>query len=226
MLYFIPTPIGNKDDITLRALKLLEELKILLCEDTRTTRKLLSMYQIETKDKKLYAFTSFSSDRQLKQIQDLLIEQTEIGIVSEAGTPGLSDPGKSLIQLCNQHQLPYSILPGANALIPAVVGSGFDSSSFNFFGFLPLKKGRKKLLNQIIATPHPSFFYESVHRIEKLFWELDELHFQGKIAIAREISKKFESFSTQDFSEAWENFNAGQLPLKGEFVIGLLPDKF
>ena len=129
MLYFIPTPIGNKDDITVRAIKLFQSLEFFVCEDTRTTMKLMKMYDIPYKDKTFFSLTSFTSNNQLARYGDIL-KASDIGLVSEAGTPGLSDPGKSMIQLCNEHNIPYTVLPGANALVPAVVGAGFDTSEF------------------------------------------------------------------------------------------------
>lgn len=223
MLYFIPTPIGNKEDITLRALRLLKELPILICEDTRTTKKLLAMYDIPYQEKQFFSLTSFTHEGKVAHYLDLL-QDHEIGMLSEAGTPGLSDPWKLLIQLCQKHQLPYTILPGANALIPAVIGAAFPTSTFHYLGFLPQKKGRKTVLKTAISQPFPSFFYESVHRVEKLIAELEELEFQGKISIAREISKCFESYQTWDFEEFKKDWKK-KLIIKGEFVIGLFPEK-
>ncbi|MDR0608086.1 MAG: hypothetical protein LBG52_07270 [Candidatus Peribacteria bacterium] len=131
MLYFIPTPIGNKEDLTFRALRLFQALQIFLCEDTRTTKKLFAIYDIEYQKKQFHALTSFSDASTLNYYKKLITEN-DVAMVSEAGTPGLSDPGKSLIQLCNEAGLPYSILPGANALVPAIVGAGFDTSTFTF----------------------------------------------------------------------------------------------
>ena len=122
MLYFIPTPIGNKDDITIRAMKLFQSLEFFVCEDTRTTMKLMKMYDIDYKNKQFFSLTSFTSSGQLAKYIDIF-KISDIGLVSEAGTPGLSDPGKILIQLCNENKIPYTILPGANALIPAIVAA-------------------------------------------------------------------------------------------------------
>jgi len=135
----------------------------------------------------------------------------------------LSDPGKALIQLCNEEGLPYSILPGANALIPAVVGAGFPTNAFRFIGFLPQKNRRQTALQQAIQSDLPTFFYESVHRMEKLVTELRELNFTGRISIAREISKLFEQFRTGDLVALSLLLQKGDLPLKGEFVVGISP---
>lgn len=223
MLYFIPTPIWNREDITLRALRLLKELKYLFCEDTRTTMKLLQMYEIDFSDKQLSSLTSFTDHGKMNHYLNILKEQ-DVWIVSEAGTPWLSDPGKSLIQLCNQQNLPYAILPWANALVPAVVGAGFDTSSFIFMGFLPQKKGRQTVLKQAMESELPTFFYESVHRVEKLFSELEKLWFTGKISICRELSKMFEQQITWTLADIQELIKQKKLPIKGEFVIWLSSD--
>jgi 16S rRNA (cytidine1402-2'-O)-methyltransferase len=140
--------------------------------------KLFGMYEIDYKDKQFFSLTSFTSAGSFTKYLEIL-KTHDVGLVSEAGTPGLSDPGKSMIQLCNENQLPYSILPGANALVPAVVGAGFDTSKFTFIGFLPQKKGRQTALKAMTENKDqiPVFFYESVHRIEKLMNELKTLGF-------------------------------------------------
>ena len=224
MLYFIPTPIWNKEDISLRALRLMKELPILICEDTRTTKKLLAMYDIPYQEKQFHSLTSFTDKGKVAYYLKLMKEH-EVWMLSDAGTPGLSDPWKLLIQLCNEEHLPYTILPGANALIPAVVWAGFDTSSFRYLGFLPQKKGRQTALKDAMLSKIPTFFYESVHRMEKLISELDQLWFFGKVSIAREISKLFEEHRTYDFSELKQKFLAKELQVKGEFVVGLAPAK-
>ena len=152
--------------------------------------KLLQMYEIDFSDKQLSSLTSFTDQSKMNHYLNIL-KENDVGVVSEAGTPGLSDPGKNLVQLCNQHWLAYTALPGANALVPAIVWAGFDTSSFVFIWFLPQKKGRQTALKNAIQSEIPVFFYESVHRVEKLFRELEELWFDGKISMSREISKMF-----------------------------------
>lgn len=222
MLTFIPTPIGNKEDITLRALRLLKELKYLICEDTRTTKKLLQMYEIDYSDKEFFSLTSFTDKGKLAHYANL-IRENEVGMLSDAGTPGLSDPGKMLVQICQNEWLKYSILPGANALVPSIVAAGFDTSEFVYIGFLPQKKGRQTALKAMISRDIPTFFYESVHRMAKLIEELHEFNFDGKIAIAREVSKLFEEYQTFEFLELWDLYQAGKLVLKGEFVVWVCP---
>ncbi len=220
MLYLIPTPIGNKEDITLRALRLFKELKYIISEDTRTTKKLLGMYAIDYKDKDFLSLTSFTDKGKLTHYLNI-IKANDVGVVSEAGTPGLSDPGKSLIQLCNEYQIPFTVLPGANALVPAIVGAGFDTSEFTYLGFLPTKKGRQTKIKEIMKSEIPVFIYESVHRMEKLLEELKLNGFSGKIAIARELSKMFEQYFTGTLDEAIEMITTKKLPIKGEFVVGI-----
>ncbi len=220
MLYFIPTPIWNKDDITLRAIKLFQSLEFFVCEDKRTTMKLMGMYEIPYKEKTFFSLTSFTSDSQLARYVDIL-KASDIGLVSEAGTPWLSDPGKMMIKLCNQYQIPYTVLPGANALVPAVVAAGFDTSEFTYLGFLPTKKGRQTKIKEILASEIPVFVYESVHRIEKFLEELKLNDFHGQISIARELSKMFEQHFTWTVEESLELIKTKKLPIKGEFVVGI-----
>lgn len=220
MLYFIPTPIWNREDITLRALRLLKEIDILICEDTRTAKKLLSMYDISIVWKEFYSLTSFSSQWKLGFYAKLLSENDAV-VVSEAWTPWLSDPWKSLIKLCNENQICFSILPGANALVPSIVAAGFDTTEFTFIGFLPQKKWRQVALKKMIETKIPTFFYESVHRMPKLIEELKYLNFWWKIFIAREISKIFEQYFTWGLSECEESIKSWKINMKWEFVVGI-----
>lgn len=223
MLYIIPTPIWNREDITMRALRLFKELDIFLCEDTRTLKKLLSMYEVEYKNKKFYSLTSFTDPSKMSHYLNLLSDN-DVWLVSEAGTPWLSDPGKNIIKLCNDNDLVYTILPGANALVPAVVGSWFNTSSFVFLGFIPQKKWRQTILKNIIAKKYgemPIFFYESVHRFEKLLRELTDLWFEWKISVSREISKKFEQIINWSVYDVLELIKSKKLPIKWEFVMGL-----
>lgn len=241
MLSFIPTPIGNREDITLRALRLLREIDVFFCEDTATAKKLLNMYEISLTGKHFYALTSFTDPARMDQYIQM-IHTTNIGVMSEAGTPGLSDPGKNLIKLLRENNLPFEVLPWASALIPAVVAAYCDTSSFVYKGFLPMKKWRQTALKEIIAgcmgaekdTPQkqrkskkeelptwwqPHFFYESVHRIEKLLEELHELWFSGTILIARELSKMFEQKLMGTADELLLKVKNKELIIKWEFVV-------
>ena len=220
MLYFVPTPIGNKEDITLRAIRLLWEIKILICEDTRTAKKLLSMYDISIAWKEFYSLTSFTSQSKLWFYTKLLSDNDAI-VISEAWTPWLSDPWKSLIQICNENQISFSVLPWANALIPSIVAAWFDTTQFIFLWFLPQKKWRQTALKKAIGSDMPTFFYESVHRMPKLLQELRELNFDWKIFIAREMSKVFEQFFTGSLDECDNLVKQWKMAMKWEFVVGI-----
>lgn len=219
MLSVIPTPLGNKDDITLRALKLFNELEIFFSEDTRTTRHLFKLYDIDARTKKFYPLTSFTHETRLGWYIELL-QNNHCGLVSEAGTPGLSDPGKNLIKLCWERKVPFEVLPGANALIPAVVGSYTDTTSFTYLGFLPTKKGKETKMKEIIASKEPVFVFESVHRVEKNLLALKKLWFMGTVHIHRELSKMFEQKEYGSIDDVLEMIQKGTIPLKGEFVVG------
>jgi len=221
MLTFIPTPIGNKEDITLRALRMLREAQVLFCEDIWTTRKLLSMYEISIADKKLYSFTSHTSENSVNFYLELI--QTHVcGVVSEAGTPWLSDPWKHLIRLCREQNIPFEILPGANALVPVVVATPADTTIRSYYGFLPQKKWRQTVLKEILQSVYPVYIFESVHRIEKLLKELTLLEYTWTLLIAREISKMFEQYVHGDIAMLQDLIAQKKLPLKGEFVVGFL----
>ncbi len=222
MLSFIPTPIWNKEDITLRALRLLRELPVLFCEDIGTTRKLLNMYEISVSDKKLYSLTSHTSTNSVKFYVDIIHEQ-HCGVVAEAGTPWLSDPGKQLIKLCREQKIPFEVLPWANALVPVVVATPFDTSVRSYYGFLPQKKWRQTVLKEILQCVYPVYIYESVHRIEKLLHELSVLQYGWTLLVAREISKLFEQYIHGNITELQTAISTKQLPLKGEFVVCFLP---
>ncbi len=224
MLYFIPTPIGNKEDITLRGLRLLNELTTFFCEDTRRFKDLCRLYEIDYSTKKLYPFTSFTDTSKLNHYINI-ISTTECGVVSEAGTPGLSDPWKSLIKLCREHGLPFDVLPGANALVPAVVGAYTNTTSFIYYGFLPPKKWRQSILKEIMGQEKPAILYESVHRIEKLITELQTLEFNWEVGIRRELSKKFEQKVRGTIQEIKQKISTWEIPIKWEFVVILAPKK-
>lgn len=222
MLFFVPTPIWNREDITLRALRLLKELSIFFCEDTRTVRSLYAMYDISTQGKQFYSLTSFTHSASIQQYQDLIAHH-DCGVISEAGTPWLSDPGKELVRLCVDCRYSFEVLPGANALIPAVVASWFDTKHFTFYGFMPAKKWRNSLLSTILQSQIPCFFYESVHRIVRLVKELKNLWYTGHVSVSREISKIHHQHRNGTLDQ-WDDALTGHhMMLKWEWVIGLYP---
>lgn len=222
MLYFIPTPIGNKEDITLRWLRHLKELDTFFCEDTRTFKNLCRLYDIEYANKKLYPLTSFTDPGKLQHYINI-IQTSDCWVVSEAGTPWLSDPGKSLIKLCRENNIQFDVLPWANALTPAMVWSYTDTSHFVYYGFLPPKKWRQTIFKEIMAQDKPAILYESVHRIEKLIKELEQLEFKGKIGIFRELSKMFEQKLRWSVEEIQWKIQSWEMPIKWEFVVVLAP---
>ncbi len=220
MLYFAPTPIGNREDITLRALRLLKEVSLFFCEDTATAKKLMNMYEISLTGKQFFPLTSFTDQWKLSHYINLIKEEDAV-VLSEAGTPWLSDPGKNLIKIAREENLSFEVLPWANALIPAIVSAYTDTSTFSYLGFIPTKKGRQTTLKKLIetSTETPCFFYESVHRVEKLLSELEELGYEWKVFIARELSKMFEEKVMGTASELKEKIEKKELVIKGEFVI-------
>ncbi len=218
MLYFIPTPVWNKNDITLRALDLFKQLQIFLCEDTRTTKKLLNMYDIDYQDKNFHSLTSFTHPGKLNFYVDL-IRDNDVGVVSESGTPWLSDPGKELVRLCRENDIKFEVLPGANALVPSVVSAFFDSSEFIFLGFLPKKKWKQTKMKFIIQSEIPVFIYESVYRVEKTLQEIKNLWFDGKVLVCREISKMFEQKVCDHIDIVLDKVKKGEIVAKWEFVI-------
>jgi 16S rRNA (cytidine1402-2'-O)-methyltransferase len=221
MLYFIPTPIGNLDDITVRSLKLFKSLSVFCAEDTRTFKGLMTRYEISHADKVCIPLTSYTAPSQLAKIIEMATIG-DVGVVSEAGTPWLSDPAKELIKLCREQSCPFEVLPWANALIPAVVGSPCDTTHFAYHGFLPTKKWRKSLLQDIVDSDYPVFLYESVHRVDKLLEELKELNFAGTVGIFRELSKMYEQKIVGTVDELLAKWGK-ELVAKGEFVIGIYP---
>jgi len=218
MLYFISTPIWNLEDITLRALNLFKKLDIFFCEDTRTFKNLLSKYEIDFSNKKFYSITSYTNPKKL-EFYTQLMKENDIWVVSEAGTPWLSDPGKELIRICWEQNIPFEVLPGANALVPAIVSACFDTSKFIYLWFLPQKKWRQTTIKKIIESEYPVFIYESVHRIEKTLSQLQENWFNWTIFIIREISKMFEQKICWSLEEIQEKIKNWELKLKWEFVL-------
>ena len=181
------------------------------------------MYEIEWKTKKLLSFTSYTQDYKLDEYLTMIKEE-DCGVVSEAGTPWLSDPGKHLIKLCWDFKLPFEILPWANALVPGVIACPTDTSNFVYKGFIPQKKGRQTFLQYVLQSVYPVFAYESVHRIEKLLKQLDDLEYEWLIYIWRELSKMYEQHSVWTSKELMEKIASWELPIKGEFVVWFFKD--
>lgn len=215
MLYIVPTPIGNLEDITLRALRILREVAVVLAEDTRTSRRLLQHYGIETP---LRAFHAFNEHASVEKIVAELASGTPMALVSDAGTPGISDPGFLLARACQQRGIRIECLPGPTAFVPALVASGLPCDAFHFEGFLPHKKGRQTRLKWLAALPHTFVLYESPHRIDKCLAELATVCGSDRLAcVARELTKLHEEVRT-DTLEALQKHYA-QKPAKGEIVL-------
>lgn len=218
MLSIVSTPIGNLEDITLRALRILREADYIACEDTRVTGQLLVHYNIPNNGR-LLSFHSHSGFSKVEKIIELLTEWKHIALVSDAGTPGISDPGFVLIKKAIENAIEVTPVPGASAVLSALVASGFDCHQYLYLGFLPVKKWRQTLLKSLINKEYTVVFYESVHRIEKTLMEFEQYFWKGTpIVIGREITKKFEEFKRGTIEEVREYFrNEGKV--KGEFVI-------
>lgn len=214
-LYLIPTPVGNLEDITLRAIRLLKEVNLILAEDTRTTSTLLKHYDINTP---LQSHHKFNEHQQVERIAERLEKGENIALVSDAGTPGISDPGFLLTRTCIEHGIETECLPGATAFVPALVNSGFPCDRFCFEGFLPQKKGRIKRLTALVEESRTLIFYESPYRLLKALEQMGEVFGTNRnVCVAREISKKFEEFKRGTFTELIEYFT--EKGVKGEIVI-------
>lgn len=215
MIYLIPTPIGNLEDITLRAIRLLKEVDLILAEDTRVSSKLLKHFEIDT------PYQSFHMHNEHKKVQSVLNQLKggkRIAIISDAGTPGISDPGFLMVREALKEGVEVQCLPGPTALIPALVQSGIPCDRFIFEGFLPPKKGRQTRLEQMAQEERTLVFYESPHKLLKTLDQL-RIHFGAdrSLAVVREISKLYESTFRGTIEEGLQFFQSH--PSKGEFVI-------
>jgi len=214
-LFLVPTPIGNLEDITLRAIRILKESDLILAEDTRTSGKLLKHLDVDTH---MQSFHMHNEHKMLDRIIEKLKMGSQIAMISDAGTPGISDPGFLLVRACVENGIPTECLPGATALIPALVQSGFPTDRFIFEGFLPPKKGRQTRLLSWAEETKTIVFYESPHKIGKTLLQLQE--FVGgdrNLSVSREISKKFEETVRGTVDELIVHFQ--EKAPKGEFVV-------
>ena len=214
-LFVIPTPVGNLEDITLRALRLLREVNLILAEDTRTTSVLLHHYDIHTP---MLSHHKFNEHQTVDAIVERLQKGESVALVSDAGTPAISDPGFLLVRACVAADIEVECLPGATAFVPALVDSGLPCDRFCFEGFLPQKKGRQTKLTELAAETRTMIFYESPFRVLKTLEQLAEgLGNDRKASVSREISKKFEETVRGTLAELVQHFK--EHPPKGEFVI-------
>lgn len=217
--YVIATPIGNLEDITLRALETLKNVDLILCEDTRQTKKLLERYNIKNETMSYHAQSKLAK---VDKILELLQEGKNLALVSDAGTPGISDPGAMLVAQIKENladNVDVVPIPGASAVIAALSASGLPIHEFTFLGFLPHKKGRETLFKEIAEAKRTSVFYESPHRIMKTLESLVKFCPTKKVCIARELTKIYEEFKTGTAEELLNYFNENPVKQKGEFTV-------
>ena len=217
ILYIVATPIGNLEDITLRALQALKEVDLILCEDTRVTSKLLAHYEIK---KPLQSYHQHSKLAKVERILEALEEGKNIALVSDAGTPGISDPGGMLVEAVAKRFSDSVVvvpIPGANAALAALSVSGFPTDRFLFLGFPPHKKGRKTFFDEVAAREETQVFYESKHRIEKALTELAARLGDRPIVVARELTKQFETIYRVTAAECLAKLQHDKI--LGEFVV-------
>jgi 16S rRNA (cytidine1402-2'-O)-methyltransferase len=215
MLYLVPTPIGNLKDITLRALEVLKEVDLILAEDTRTTSHLLNHYNIT---KPLSPYHQHNEHKVLQHLVNQLLEGKKMAVVTDAGTPGISDPAFLLVRECIKVGIPVECLPGATAFVPALVNSGIPTNRFCFEGFLPLKKGKQTLLKQLAEEERTMIFYESPMRLVKTLEEFITYFGENRIcSVSRELTKLFEENKRGTLREVADYFK--EKPVKGEIVI-------
>ncbi|MDD5569738.1 MAG: 16S rRNA (cytidine(1402)-2'-O)-methyltransferase [Bacteroidales bacterium] len=215
-LFIVPTPIGNLEDITLRAIRILKETDLILAEDTRNTGKLLKHYNIETK---LFSHHKFNEHKTVKSIAERILNGENIALVTDAGTPSISDPGFLLIRECIRLGIDVECLPGATAFVPALVNSGLPSDNFCFEGFLPHKKGRQTKLQSLVNESRTMIFYESPFRIIKTLEDFSK-YFGGerKASVSRELTKVYEETTRGTILQLIDYYK-NKSSIKGEIVV-------
>ncbi|QQR83902.1 16S rRNA (cytidine(1402)-2'-O)-methyltransferase [Candidatus Peregrinibacteria bacterium] len=215
MLYVVATPIGNLDDITIRALETLKKVDLIACEDTRHSGILLKQYEIK---KPLLSFHSHSGEAKVEKILDYLKEGKSVALISDAGTPGISDPGYALIQAVIKAGFNVCPIPGPSAVITALCASGLPTDKFTYMGFLPVKKGRQTLFQQMATHPYTMVFYESPHRLEKTIKDLKvHLKKETKIVIGKELTKIHETYLRGTLEDIEKTLSS--IKIKGEYVV-------
>jgi 16S rRNA (cytidine1402-2'-O)-methyltransferase len=215
LLYLVPTPLGNLKDITLRSLEVLQQVDLILCEDTRTSSKLLNHYKIE---KPLTPYHQHNEHKVVAHLADQLQAGKTMALITDAGTPGISDPAFLLVRECIKHNIRVECLPGAAAFVPALVNSGIPANRFVFEGFLPLKKGRQTLLKKLAVEERTIIFYESPMRLVKTLEELATYLGADRIcSVSRELTKLFEENKRGTLEEVAGYFKAKTV--KGEIVV-------
>lgn len=218
-LYVVPTPIGNLEDITLRALRILKEVDLILAEDTRTSGKLLKHFEIATHAQSLH---KFNEHQKVLSYAERINSGDSIALISDAGTPGISDPGYLLVKACLDEGVEIECLPGATAFVPALVNSGLPSERFLFEGFLPQKKGRNKRFESLVDEERTIIFYESPYRLVKTLEQLTEFFSPNHlVSVSRELTKIYEENIRGSLKEVLDHYKKNQP--KGEIVIVFSP---
>lgn len=219
MLYIVSTPIGNLEDITFRAIRTLKEVDLIAAEDTRHSKKLLAHYEISTP---MTSYHSHSSDSKVKKIIEEINAGKSVALISDAGTPGISDPAWSLIQAALEEGIRIVPIPGASAFLTALVASGLPMNQFLYLGFIPAKKGRQTLFKRILDEPQTVILYESPHRILKSLKLMEDILGEDReIVVGRELTKMHESFHRGTVGQILQEFQT--VPPKGEMVILIKP---
>lgn len=214
-LFLVPTPVGNLGDMTYRAVEILQQVEVILCEDTRTSSFLLKHYQI---NKPLTPYHQHNEHKIVQHLVDQMLAGRTFALITDAGTPGISDPGFLLLRECTKNNIKVTCLPGATAFVPALVQSGLPCNQFIFEGFLPVKKGRQTAMKALVEERRTIVFYESPHRLVKTLKELATFVGEDReAAVVREISKKFEETQRGSLSQLIIHFE--KLPPKGEIVL-------
>lgn len=219
-LYIVATPIGNSGDITMRALETLKMVDVICSEDTRVTKKLLSMYEIE--DKKVYAVNEFADASKINHVLEALQEGKNVAFSSDAGTPGISDPGALLVAEARKAGIVIVPIPGVSAVAAAMSVAGIRETPFTFYGFLPHKKGRQKILDTLLAQDQTLMLYESPHRFIKLLEELKERvtsEYSIEVTVCRELTKIYEDIRVGTPADLLEHYAEYDDQVRGEFVL-------
>lgn len=221
MITFVPTPIGNPQDITIRAMSVFEKANLFLCEDTRQTKRLLRLLEerfgMTYPDSDFYSFNEHNGQERLDELGEI-IPELEVVYVSDAGMPIISDPGQLLVAYAQENKLKYDVLPGASAVTTAYAASGFSDGKFLFYAFLPHKgKERVRAINEVMTSAYNTVLYESPHRLEKLLHEIEAIDENRELFLAKELSKKYQNYyrgTAKDLSRLLET-----LTIRGEWVV-------
>lgn len=212
-IYFVPTPIGNLEDMTIRAINTLKNVDIIACEDTRESKKLLNYYDIS---KKLTSYHKFNEKQKSKEIIENAKKGLNYAIITDQGMPGISDPGHILIKECIKENISYTILPGPSSILTGLIASGFDNEKFSYYGFIPKKsQDKKKLYACLSKEDKTSILLDTPHNLSKTIEDFKEIFPERKLAITRELSKKFEEYKIYKIAD----IDINNLTLKGEFVL-------